>query len=335
MSTQAQQIHFSDFKITDFPPGTKTRAHLIINTLPSGEPLYCAMTIARGQEPGPVCMVTGLVHGDEYEGPVAIQDVFEELDPATMRGTFFGVPMVNGPAFIHGTREGGWDSLNLARIFPGSAEGFPTERLAHVFQEYLVVQADFLLEMHAGGNLYACKELAGYQVQGGKAGERLHEAAIAFGFDFVWGTEALPGRTLSAAREKGVPAVYVENRGEGRVRPAQRVAAVQGIRNTLAFLEIIDGSYPTAEPPFSLQTLGEEAGHLQVNYPSPYSGLFVPAVELWDKVRTGDILGQVRHPDGTVLAEIPAVQTGRVMFLRTFPRVMVGECLIYVLETDL
>ncbi len=335
MTDQAQRIHFTDFRITDFPPGTKTRIHLVINTLPSGEPLYCAVNLARGQQPGPVCMVTGLVHGDEYEGPVAIQDVFAELDPAAMRGTYFGIPMVNGPAFIHGTREGGWDHLNLARIFPGRADGLPTEQIAHVFQEYLVVQADFLLEMHAGGNLYACKELAGYQVQGGPAGERLHAAAIAFGFDLVWGTAALPGRTLSAARVKGIPAIYVENRGEGRVRPAQRAAAVQGIRNLLAFLAIVDDSYPTAEPAFSLQTLGEEAGHLQINYPSPCSGLFVPTVELWDKVRAGDVLGHVRHPDGTELAAIPAVQTGRIMFLRTLPRVLAGECLLYVLETDL
>jgi len=332
MVTDAQQIPYSEFQVADVAPGTKSRWHLILNTLPSGEPLYCPVVLARGERPGPVCMVTGLVHGDEYEGPVAIQDVFAALDPTDMSGTFFGIPMVNGPAFARGTREGGWDHLNLARIFPGSAQGLPTERIAHVFQENLVVQADFLLEMHAGGNLYACKELAGYQVQGGSAGARLHEAAIAFGFDLVWGTEALPGRTLSAARLQGVPAIYVENRGEGRLRPAQRAAAVQGIRNILAFLGIVDGVYPTAEPEFSLQTLGEEAGHLQVNYPSPYSGLFVSAVDLWDPVSAGDVLGQVRHPDGTVLAEVRAEQTGRVMFLRTVPRVLMGECLLYVLE---
>ena len=334
MSTDAQQIHYTEFHVTDFAPGTKSRLHIILNTLPSGEPLYCAVTLARGQQPGPVCMVTGLVHGDEYEGPVAIQDVFAELDTASMQGTYFGVPMVNGPAFTQGTREGGWDHLNLARIFPGNPNGFPTERIAHVFQEYLVVQSDFLLEMHAGGNLYACQELAGYQVQGGQAGSRLHEAAIAFGFDLVWGTEALPGRTLSAAREKGVPAIYVENCGEGRVRTSQRASAVQGIRNILAFLGVIDGSFPTAEPTFSLQTLGEEGGHLQVNYPSPFSGLFVPAVELWDRVSIGETLGHVRHPDGTELAEVRAQETGRVMFLRTMPRVWAGECLIYILDTD-
>lgn len=334
MNAQVPQIPFSEFRIEDYAPGSKVRLHVIISSLPGGDPLYCAVNLVRGRRPGPVCMVTGLVHGDEYEGPVSIQDVFEELDPEKMRGTYFGVPMVNGPAFMHGTREGGWDGLNLARIFPGSPDGFPTERIAHVFQEHLVVQADFLLEMHAGGNLYACKELAGYQVQGQPAGARLHEASIAFGFDLVWGTESLPGRTLSAARIKGVPAIYVENRGEGRMRPAQRASAVQGIRNILAFLDIVDGDYPTAEPEFSLQTLGSEAGHLQVNYPSPCSGLFVPAVGLWDRVRVGDVLGHVRHPDGTVLAEIAAREEGRIMLLRTLPRVLVGECLLYVLEVD-
>ena len=134
MLTGAQQVLYSDFKVTDYAPGTKSRLHLILNTLPSGEPLYCAVILARGAQPGPICMVTGLVHGDEFEGPVAIQDVFSDLDTSTMSGTFFGIPMVNGPAFASGTREGGWDHLNLARIFPGSSQGFPTERIAMCFR---------------------------------------------------------------------------------------------------------------------------------------------------------------------------------------------------------
>lgn len=334
MYTDAQPIAYSDFQVADYPAGSKTRLHLILNTLPSGEPLYCPVILARGALPGPVFLVTGFVHGDEFAGPVSIQDVFSELDTSQLSGTYFGMPMLNGPAFAHGRRVG-WDSLDLARTHPGQADGLPTQLIAHVFQEHLVEQADFLLDMHAGGNFYACKELAGYQVQDGPAGARQHEAAVAFGFNLVWGTEALPGRTLSAALVKGVPSIYVENRGEGRLRTAQRASATQGIRNVMAYLGMVEGDFPTTEPEFSFQTLGEEAGNLQLDYLSPFSGLFVPGAELWDPVKKGDVLGHVRHPDGAELAEIRAEETGRILVLRTFPQVMAGQSLLHILAMEI
>ena len=77
---------------------------------------------------------------------------------------------------------------------------------------------------------------------------------------------------------------------------------------------------------------GEEAGHLQIDHTSPSSGLFVPNVHVWDAVRKGEVLGEIRHPDGTVLAEMEAMRSGRILFLRTFPRVFSGDFLCYVIE---
>ena len=156
--------------------------------------------------------------------------------------------------------------------------------------------------------------------------------AIAFGFDLVWGTTALPGRSLSAAGDKGVPAVYVEMPGEGRCRSEDRALAREGIRNVMAFLEMVPGDFPRQSPRYCFETLSEGAGHLQVDHPSPTSGLFVPAVNIWEQVAKGQTLGEIRHPVGTVLAELPSSRTGRVLFMRTLPRVFAGDFLVYVLE---
>lgn len=48
-------------------------------------------------------------------------------------------------------------------------------------------------------------------------------------------------------------------------------------------------------------------------------------------VEQGQPLGEVRHPDGTVLAEVTAARAGRVPCLRTLPRVFTGNMLAYVL----
>ena len=332
MYEPGQRLHVSQFRVDNFPAGSKTRLELLVDSLPDGRPLVFSTVMVRGKHPGNTFLVTGGVHGDEYEGPIAIQDIFAELDPDTLCGSFVAVPILNTPAFVAGTREGGWDHQNLARIFPGSATGTISERIAHAFSKYIVGQADFYADLHAGGNVYRIKRFAGYAVRSPQLNELQRAAAIAFGFDLVWGTTALPGRSLSAAGDQGVPAIYVEMPGEGRCRPEDLEQAKQGLRNLMALLQMVEGTFPSEPPKYCFETLGEDAGHLQIDHPSPASGLFVPSVDVWEPVEQGQSLGQVRHPDGTVLAEVPSDRTGRVLFIRTLPRVFAGEFLVYVLE---
>ncbi len=332
MRDEVTQIPVGGFHLRDIPAGSTQRIELVIDHLPDGQHLAFPALVARGTHPGKTVLVTGAVHGDEYEGTIAIQDVFEELDVAAMRGTFFGIPVMNGPAFAAARREGAWDGLNLARVFPGSATGSPTMRIAHAFREHLLRQCDLLLDVHSGGNAYAIHHLAGYQLREGEVGRVQRAAAIAFGADLVWGTAGLPGRTLSAAGELGIPSIYVEMRGEGRCRRQDVERARRGILNVMACMGIIDGTYPTDPPPFFVEMPEAGSGHLQVDHLSPTSGIFVPAVDVWDQVRTGQILGWVRHPDGRVLAEIPSARAGRVLFLRTHPRVFSGDTVAFVLR---
>ena len=330
-SAAPPQIPVDQFHFSEITPGSKQRLQLIIDWLPDGQLLTFPTLVVRGRQPGPTLLATAATHGDEYEGIVAIQDLFEELDVETLRGTFIGIPVLNGPAFTAGTREGGLDHLNLARIFPGKVTGSPSLRIAYAFQHFILGQADLYVDLHSGGNTSAIKALAGYQVRDGAIGETQRAAAIAFGLDLVWGSEALPGRTLSAAGDLGVPAIYVELNGEGRCRPEDLAKDVQGLRNLLAFLEMLPPTAPPAPAPLCVETRGPEAGHLQIDYPSPTSGIFVPDVALWERVAAGQRLGVVRHPNGSVLAEIMAKQAGRMLFLRTFPRVVSGDSLGYVL----
>ena len=335
MHPTCEQMSVSEFRLEDVIPGTKTRLDLVVDCLPDGQPLVFPTLLVRGNRPGKTLLTTGGVHGDEYEGPVAIQDVFEELDPGLLNGTFVAIPILNTPAFTAATREGGWDHQNLARIFPGSPKGTISERIAHAFATHIVGQADFYADLQAGGSAYQIKRFAGYQIVNSELNEVQRAAAIAWGFDLVWGTTGLPGRSLSVARERGVPAIYVEMPGEGRCRPDDRAEARQGLRNLLAFLEIVPGDFPTARPEFCFESDTEGAGHLQVDHPSPASGLFVPAVEVWESVEKGQSLGQVRRPDGTVLSDVPSDRAGRVLFLRTLPRVFAGDFLVFVLEIPL
>ncbi len=325
------RVPIDQFRVNELPAGSKQRLALIIDHLPDGQHLAFPAVVARGTRPGKTLLATGAVHGNEYEGAIAIQDIYEELRPESMEGTFVGIPVMNGPAFAGALRESAWDHLNLARVFPGSATGSPTMRIAYAFREHLLRQCDLLLDIHSGGNAYAIKHLSGYQLRDGEVGRIQREAAIAFGLDLVWGTAGLPGRTLSAAGELGIPAIYVEMRGEGRARPQDLNLAKQGVRHILAYLRIVQGSYPVDPPLYFIENPEPGSGHLQADHPSPTSGIFIPSVDVWDWVEKNQVLGDVRHPDGTVLAQIRSARSGRVLFLRTLPRVFAGDALVFVL----
>ena len=331
MWSLAERLPIADFRLERCPPGVKRRLHLLVAGMPDGQPLALPVLVARGRRPGPTLLASGAVHGDEYEGVIAIQDFFDDLDVEAMAGSFVGVPVLNGPAFAAATREGAWDHLNLARVFPGSPDGSVTQRIAHAFQAHLLPAADLYADLHAGGNAYAIRELAGYMLRNDTVGERQRAAAIAFGLDLVWGTSPLPGRTLSAAADLNVPAIYVELRGEGRALPADVAKARAGLRNLLALLGVLPGEYPTSAS-LVVEDASEGSGHLQVDHPSPAAGIFVPAVELWQQVERGQPLGSVRHPDGTTLAVVRAARAGRVLFVRTLPRVFAGDTVAFVLE---
>ena len=323
----------ADFDPESTPRGGKSRAVLVVDELPDGQPLAFPALVARGAEPGRTLLATGAVHGDEYEGPLAIQDLFAELDPARMAGAFIGIPVVNGPAFNAGSRTGGHDHQDLARIFPGSSDGSPSERLAHALTEYVIPHADLYADLHSAGNDYRIERFAGYQIRPELIAAQ-RRAAIAFGLDLVWGTAALPGRSLSAAGAKGVPAIYVEMEGEGRCRPESCAAALQGLRNLLACLGIVAGGHPRQRPRYLVEDGRAGSGHLQLANHAPTSGLFLPDVTVWDRVAAGDRLGVVRRADGRTAAEMRSAKAGRVLMVRTRPQVIAGDCAAYVIEVD-
>ncbi|MFC4669251.1 succinylglutamate desuccinylase/aspartoacylase family protein [Seohaeicola nanhaiensis] len=106
--------------------------------------------VAKGS--GPTVLLTGGVHGDEYEGPVALARLAREIDPDQVRGRIIIVPTMNHPAFVAGTRTSPIDGINLNRTFPGKRDGTATEMIAHYITTELLPRADCLIDLHAGGS---------------------------------------------------------------------------------------------------------------------------------------------------------------------------------------
>jgi predicted deacylase len=285
-----------------------------------------------GRAPGPHVLITGGVHGDEFEPMAAIRRLIIMLRPEGLRGRVTLVPVVNEPAYRLG-RRAAEDGLDLARTCPGRPDGSVTERIAHALSE-LIRAADYYIDLHTGGTRLCVLPLVGYSLHPDPAVlDTQRRMARAFGLPIIWGTDPnLEGRSLSVARDARVPAIYAEYRGGGRYDPAGVTAYVHGCFNVLADLGIIDRSIaPPAQTPLVVEDRRPGSGHMQVNHPSPCQGFFEPVVELGQRVKGGDLLGTVTDLLGRRVESIRAAYAGLVLVLHTFPHVEADESVSVVL----
>jgi predicted deacylase len=289
----------------------------------AGQPITWTVLVARGRRSGKTLLVTAGVHGDEYEGMEAIRAVFGALDPAEMAGTFVGLPVVNVPAYHAVTREG-VDGLNMARVFPGDPAGSDTERLAHALATGLMPQADLYCDLHSAGLHYEIVPFAGYCLRGDAVGQVQRAAAWAFGLEAVWAGPYLPGRSLSAAYERNLAAIYAEMPGGGRCRAEDVERDLEGVRRVMRYLGILSPRLAPEAPALFVEDRSPEAAHLQLHHVSEAEGFFRPAVRLGQAARAGEAFGEIVDDAGRPRQQILCDTTGRVIFLRATPRVSHG-----------
>jgi predicted deacylase len=290
-----------------------------------------------GQGDGPHLLITGGVHGDEFEPIAAIHRLrllLEQKSPevASLRGRVTLVPIVNESAFLRGHRCGD-DGKDLARTCPGCPDGSITEQTAYALSQ-LIHTADYYIDLHTGGTELSVYPLCGYVMHANPGVlEVQRRMARAFNLPVVWGTAAnLPGRSLSVARDANVPAVYCEYLGAATCVPAGVDAYVEGCLNVMAELNLLDRVRPANLVKHVVENPEPNSGHMQICNPAPVAGYWETHVQLGDEIQAGQVLGMVHPLDGGESRSITATETGILVVLRTFPRVLAGDSVGVVME---
>lgn len=173
-----------------------------------------------GHVDGPKLLITGGVHGDEFEPMAAIRRLTKLINFCSLRGEVTLVPVVNEAAF---ERKHRWaeDGLDLARVCPGRVDGSVTERTAYALSE-MIRATEYYIDLHTGGTTLSVFPLAGYVLH--KSPDILNlqrDMAMAFNLPLIWGTSGnLDGRSLSVARDANVAAIYAEYEGAATLNSA-------------------------------------------------------------------------------------------------------------------
>ncbi|MHB1022217.1 MAG: succinylglutamate desuccinylase/aspartoacylase family protein [Acidobacteriaceae bacterium] len=318
-----RKMEVSQFRPNAFAPGTRHRLHLSVD-----EAIALPVLLAVGAATGKTLVVTANIHGDEYEGVRAILEVFDDLDPSRMTGNLIAVPVANPPAFWQGTRTSPVDGLNMARIMPGKPDGTTSERIAYALSHNLLAHADFYLDLHSGGITYRMPSMVGYS----STEPRSYAAAEIFGASVVWGHAAIaPGRTISYAQSQGIPWLYTEARGAGRIHPDDLKMMKTGIRNLLQHLGILPGEVAPAEIQWRLTG----GGNTDDGISATKAGFLLHAVQILQEVAEGELLGSLVSTTGDLLEEYRAGKAGIVGMIREFPVVQPDDSLFLIADRNI
>jgi predicted deacylase len=300
------------------------------------------LAVARGERSGPAVLVAGGTHGDEYEGRIAAASLVRRLEASLpdLAGTLIVLPQHNLPACRAGTRRTPLDGADLNRLYPPPPEATgPSAAIARFVVARLLPQIDWLIDLHSGGSAHEFVPSANLQAPVGSAECRaMLPALLAFGAPYAIilgeaeaGSLAMPhaGTLEGLARTMGKRAISSELGGAGRITPVSLAVAERGLRNLLAHIGVLPGTWTEPAERSVLLVLGGPEHHV----PSPVEGVFAPRVWLGEDVRKGDLLGEVHPLDpGAPPATVRALCDGIVVGVASRGSQERGAVLFYVAE---
>ena len=282
---------------------------------------------------GPTALLTGANHGDEYEGPIALQNLALHLTMSDISGRVIIVPAFNYPAFRAGSRNSPIDDGNMNRVFPGNPSGTVTEKIADYFMRTLVPMSDVIVDIHSGGKSLEFLPFAAAHVLADKDQQTACVAAMR-AFNAPYSMLLLEidntGMYDTAVEDQGKVFVSSELGGGGTTTAKTVSIAKKGIRNVLIHAGILK-----AEPDVGTSVnLDTPDGDCFVF--SNHDGLIEPTVDLGSFVDEGDVLSRVWPLDRTGINPIEYRARRQGMLAgRHFPGlVKAGDFMAVIAITD-
>ncbi|CCV03081.1 Succinylglutamate desuccinylase/aspartoacylase [Mesorhizobium metallidurans STM 2683] len=279
---------------------------------------------------GPSVLLMAGNHGDEYEGQILLMKLLRGLSADQVTGRLIILPGVNSPAVAAGQRVSPIDGGNLNRLFPGDADGTPTQMIAHYIDSVLLPLVRYCFDFHSGG--YSLEYIPSAHLV---APSELSLRKEALGFLNAFGMpnsiliEGLANDDqllLGSCRRRGVGHMSTELGGAAAFSVDAFRAAERGLPRLLRHVGVLAPNDHTEPAPSTRFYLRQPARELIF---ATDSGVFEAYVKLGDAVNEGDLAGQIHFPEIPWRApETMFFPTGGVILAKRAPaRARIGDCL--------
>lgn len=268
-----------------------------------------------------ISIVTG-IHGDELEGQYVcfelarrIEEKFEKL-----AGIVDIYPAMNPLGIDSITRGIPAFDLDMNRLFPGNIDGNMTEYLAAEIMKD-VSGSDLVIDIHAS-NIYLT-EIPQIRIN------ELHEEKLVplaeeANVDFVWvhGASTVLESTLAySLNSTGTPCLVVEMGVGMRITKEYGEQLVEGILHLMEKLGIWKERTKEPRKPI-ISRDPQDVIYLNASV----SGLFVQKLHHWEKLKKGELIGQIIDPlSGRILDEVISPVDGVLFTIREYPIVDEGS----------
>ncbi|MGN0513886.1 MAG: M14 family metallopeptidase [Lachnospiraceae bacterium] len=268
-----------------------------------------------------ISIVTG-IHGDELEGQYVCFElsrrIEEEMD--RLNGIVDIYPAMNPLGIDSITRGIPAFDLDMNRLFPGNIDGNMTEYLAAEIMKD-VSGSDLVVDIHAS-NIYLT-EIPQIRIN------ELHEKKLVpiakkSNVDFIWvhgASTVLESTFAYSLNSSGTPCLVVEMGVGMRLTQEYGNQLVDGIFSMMKELGIWEGRVKKVRKPI-ISKNQDDVCYLNARV----GGLFIQKVHHWEKLKVGDLIGQIIDPlTGKVLDDVTAPVDGILFTIREYPIVDEGS----------
>ncbi len=306
--------------------GRKTTGFINALDRVDGTELGIPILLVCGKKDGPVLLIDGGIHGDEQEGAYAISAFAKELDPDRLSGVVIGVPVINVAAFEAMQRGNPRDhhSHDMNRFYPGRANGYLTERIAHIHNSVIGSVADMEIAIHSGGNICYLAESI-FTTTGDEQSLELAKS-MGPGWEIVLDAPRSVGSPMAAMAGREKPAITVELGGSAATMPADLLRNVGTLKKALTNLcrhyGMVEGEAEYARGYWRGKQRVVQASTSGVLEPNP-------DLPLKQSMHRGDRLMRINDLFGNPLEDLRAPCDGTLFGFRTYPSVFAGDWVLF------
>ena len=311
----------SDFLIVNkkkIYPGENQTLKLNVARLPSGTVISLRIHVYRSQNPGPVMLVMGGVHGDEINGVEIVrrtidQGLFEHLNA----GSVIAVPLLNIYGFINFSRDVS-EGKDVNRMFPGNMSGSLASRVAATLTKRVLPAVDFGVDFHTGGG----SRYNYPQIRYSKGDPKAEELSKIFAAPYLLCKANIPKSLRKVAMSLNKPILVYEGGESLRFDGLSIETGLAGLKRVMASQGMID----TAPDPEVTPKTFNKTSWLRASR----SGIFLWWRQSGEKVEVGEPLGVINDPYGEFSVDVLSNHSGYIIGHNNAPVVSQGDALFHI-----
>ncbi|MCG8417760.1 MAG: succinylglutamate desuccinylase/aspartoacylase family protein [Proteobacteria bacterium] len=307
-------VHPRPIQLEDYRAGSRTDLRIPLSLDSLANPVTVPFVVVRGRHPGPVVGLTAAIHGDELNGIKIIHHVLDRADPDNMHGSLLCAPVANVPAFQAGQRRFPDDERDLNRVFPGKADGTPSQQYAKAFITTFLTSCDYLLDLHTASE----GRINSFYVRADLHSEQTRTLALLMDPQIILHASGGDGTLRNAARLRGIPAITVEAGNPNVFHGRIVLEGEQGVFNILIHLGMIRGETTRTDGPAPVICKSSKWLRLRSG------GFLQTKFKLCETLRRRQVIAEINDPFGYQVETYKAPYEGIVIGMSHRPVAVPG-----------